>query len=50
MKALAVTIRIKKEKIKEAKAFFETFIRPSQSELGCLQYDLFQATDARFFG
>ena len=43
MVVLAVTIRCKKEKAKEAKAFFESFVARARAEVGCVQYDLFQA-------
>lgn len=50
MKVLAVTIRVKKGKAEAAKAFFKTFVDPSRSESGCIQYDLFQsATDEQVF-
>lgn len=42
MKILAVTIKVKKEKIDEALKFFSTFVEPSRSEKGCVQYDLLQ--------
>ena len=45
MKVLAVTIRVKKNKIEEAQNFFRTFVSPSRSEAGCIQYDLFQSSD-----
>jgi len=50
MKVLAVTIRVKKDKIKISKSFFQSFIKPSRAEAGCVEYDLFQsATDEQVF-
>ncbi|MCB0356404.1 MAG: antibiotic biosynthesis monooxygenase [Bdellovibrionales bacterium] len=45
MKILAVTIKVKKDKIQDAKNFFLTFVEPSRSEEGCVQYDLLQSED-----
>ena len=50
MIVLSVTIKIKEEKIQEAKEFFSSFVAPSQAEEGCLQYELFQgAKDKQVF-
>ncbi len=45
MKVLAVTIKIRKNKVDEAKRFFKTFVGPSRAEKGCIQYDLFQSSE-----
>lgn len=45
MKILAVTVKIKKTKIDEAKRFFRSFIAPSRAESGCVQYEALQSTD-----
>jgi len=50
MKVLAVTIRVKAEKVDEARLFFQQFLAPSRAEPGCIQYDLFQCdTDPQIF-
>jgi quinol monooxygenase YgiN len=50
MKVLAVTIRVKADKIEEARGFFRQFLAPSRAEAGCVQYDLFQCdTDPQVF-
>jgi len=47
MKVLAVTIKVKKDKVEVAESFLRSFLEPSRSEKGCIQYDLFQSTEDR---
>ena len=40
-----ITLKAKNEKIDELKSLLESMVKPSQDEIGCIKYELYQLSD-----